>query len=132
MDSLATLYRAAQFVAHRAHHLCAGATFFQDHEFFGELYSVYEDAYDSLIERMIGLGQSPGINEITLDAARAAASHNATEVDRMFSMILNVERSFCTEITKIQGKQTPGTQNLLQGLADESEARQYKIRQRVA
>lgn len=132
MESLATSFRAAQFVAHRAHHLCACATFLQDHEFFGELYSTYEDVYDSLIERMIGLGQSPDINAITLDAARTAAGQNTAEVDRMFSMLLKLERSFCAEIAKIQAEQTPGTQNLLQGIADESEKRQYKIRQRLA
>ena len=132
MDSLATLYRAAQFVAHRAHHLCAGATFLQDHEFFGELYGVYEGAYDSLIERMIGLGQSPDINKITLEAARMAAMQTKSAALNLFSALSQSERLFCSEIANIQAEQTPGTQNLLQGLADESEARQYKIRQRVA
>lgn len=132
MKELSTLYRSAQFYAHMAHNIAKGQTFFQDHEFLGELYGTYESAYDDLIERMIGLGFSPDISGITVEAATMVADHDSSQsTQSCFSYILGMERSFCDEIKRIMPKNTVGTQNLLQGLADDSEKRQYKIQQRL-
>lgn len=135
MQKLAELYRTAQLYAHAAHHLAEGPSFFADHEFLGELYPKYEAAYDSLIERIIGLGTMPDIPAITRNAAAEAASGltgGATPV--MLARVLECERAICAEIAALmaaQARPTDGTQNLLQGLADESEARQYLLQRRI-
>jgi len=50
MSSIATLLRALQFLAHRAHNVIKGPTFFEDHKFLGKLYPDYEAAYDDIIQ----------------------------------------------------------------------------------
>ena len=49
----------------------------------------------------------------------------------MFSIVLNLEKNFCAIIKTAVPQSTDGTQNFLQGLADESEMRQYKISQKI-
>lgn len=134
MDKLATLYRSAQFYAHNAHNAAHGITFFEDHEFLGELYGKYEDAYDALVERMIAQGEPFDFNAILTNAVSsmtglADPSVNSTTV--AFAVLMNLERQFCAEIDAIISEQTQGTQNLLAQFADDSEMRQYKIGQRI-
>lgn len=132
MKELATLYRSAQFYAHMAHNIAKGQTFLEDHEYFGTLYAAYEEAYDGLIERMIGLGGNPDIPSITVEAATMVADHDSSQTTQScFAYLLKFEKSFCEEVKRIMSKNTVGTQNFLQGLADQSEMRQYKIGQRL-
>lgn len=131
MKRLAELYRAAQFYAHMAHNLASGPTFFSDHEFLGELYETYEKAYDDVVERMIGLGDNPNIPAITIAAAMEGKDHREQTTDQCFSYLSLMEREICDEISKIVADTSDGTQNLLQGLADESEKRQFLIGQRL-
>jgi len=56
MIQLIIVFRALQLVAHHAHNLTKGLTFFEDHDFFGDLYGKAEGYYDSVVERFIGLG----------------------------------------------------------------------------
>lgn len=134
MQELATLYRAAQFVAHNAHNLVSGQTFFEDHEFLGSLYATYEGSYDMVVERLIGLGQKPDLNAILRDAVKEVASYlpsGAGGNAAYFRQILDLEKDICKAIASAVDGASDGTQNLLQGLADESEARQYKLQQRL-
>ncbi len=132
MHTLATQYRAAQLYAHRAHNLVSGPTFFADHTFLGDLYDTYADAYDSLIERLIGLGTPPNIITITEAATTAFSKARLdTKPDQFFKSLLNMEYGFQRQIKKLVPEASDGTANLLQGLADESEARCYKIKQRI-
>lgn len=130
---LTITYRAAQLIAHNFHNLAKGATFFEDHEFLGELYGTYESAYDALIERTLGLTGSVDIIGINKKACEIAASVpvDGKSNEDMFSVILSIEKTLCGLIkTSVPGS-TDGTQNLLQGLSDESEARQYKLLRRL-
>lgn len=132
MNKIATLYRAAQFYAHNSHNLVSGDEFFQDHEFLGELYGTYEEAYDDIVERMIGLGQSVELARISKSAADAVVSYGPHKDSKTcFESILELEQEICAAIKSEVPKASDGTQNLLQGLADESEKRQYKIQQRL-
>jgi DNA-binding ferritin-like protein len=131
MHKLAQVFRTAQFYAHASHNLSKGDTFFADHEYLGELYSAYEAAYDSIIERMIGLGESFEINTITLDAATEFASYKHGSTNECFDILYGLEKEICDCIDNTKEGTTFGTQNLLQGLADESEMRQYKLGQRL-
>lgn len=132
MHTLATQFLTAKLYAHRAHHLVSGPTFFADHAFLGDLYSTYDSAYDDLIERMIGLGEKPDIIAITTAAIeRFQKGRMDTKPDQFFKTLLNMERQILETIKKAVPGATDGTANLLQGLADESEARGYKLQQRV-
>ena len=134
MDSLITQLRALQFLAHRAHNVIKGPTFFEDHEFLGELYPAYEAAYDSAVERVIGLGTE----KLNLSKINVAASQmsdilpNETKPEPFLRAILKGEKDLCGMIDKAVEKASQGTQNLLQGFADQSEARQYQLKQRLS
>ena len=77
MKELAILLRCLQLFSHNAHNLVEKSLFFQDHAFLGELYSTYEDAYDGVIERIIGLTDS---NAINLVEVQIAANENTVAV----------------------------------------------------
>lgn len=136
METLAVLYRCAQLYAHRAHNVCRGETFFPDHDFLGGIYEAYEGAYDNVVERMIGLGMKPAIVKITSEACKKfedMASDSMVQTDTMLAKILGLEKEFCSQIEEaMKGELSQGTQNMLQGLCDESEVRQYKLKQRLA
>lgn len=131
MNLLATLFRAAQFYAHRAHNLVSGPSFLSDHEFLGSLYDTYADTYDSIIERLISLGESVEPNDILRDATDIACQANDGQ-SSFFFRLLSTEKQLRSEIDKILRDRecSEGTKNFLQGLADESEQRSYKIAQR--
>ena len=134
MDQLATLYRAAQFYAHACHNLTKGPTFYQDHAAFGDLYGTYEEAYDGLVERMIGTGEAFDIKTILTNATAEANKRPdpaAFSTNAIFTAVLDFESKFRAEIDAIYDSESTGTQNLLAGLADESEARSYKLQQRL-
>lgn len=139
MDHLlkaATLLRAGQFYAHHAHNNVKGLTFSQDHDFFGELYPVYEKGYDGCVERYIGLCGKPidGIKlvcdgaELVSDLPKDGGSDNRA----FYQGILHIEKALCSFIQDcIKSPMSEGTKQMLGTLADESEVRQYKIKQRL-
>jgi len=136
MKKLAVKFREAQIFAHAAHNLVQGSSFFSDHEFLGEAYEAYTKAYDDTIERMIGLGtQDVNPLSITAEAANDALENykldNADSYD-IFYALLGLEKNICQIVRDIIEKGvTHGTSNLLEGFADQSEMRQYKINQRI-
>jgi DNA-binding ferritin-like protein len=124
LEGLAISYRRMQLFAHNAHNLATGKTFMQDHGFLSELYAAYTDAYDDLVERMIGLGQSADLSSIQQQAAASIPSGSP------FPTLLGMEKAVTAEIEEeIKEGGTQGTINLLAGLADASEVRQYKLGQ---
>ena len=131
MKELAIVLRAAQFYAHHAHNIAKGSTFFEDHEFFGEAYAAYESGYDRVIERMIGLGQSVDINDIGVKAMKMASDHDSSGNDDCFEYLMEYEKAIVEMCDRFNASASLGTQNMLQGLADDSEMRQYKIGQRL-
>ena len=134
MDTLATILRAAQLYAHAAHNGAKGPTFFADHEFLGELYGTYETAYDKVIERAIGLGEPLDLAAIGRNAAADAGRYSDPlpfSQQQSLQVLMDYERKICTEIDGIYDEASTGTQNLLAQLADDSEARQYQIGQRL-
>jgi len=134
MDHLALQLRAMQFLAHRAHNEVNGPSFFADHEFLGDLYQAYEKAYDDVVERIIGLSREKiDIAKMNVDAAQMACVRpNETGCEAMLKVLLKAEQDLCALVAKNMEDATDGTQNLIQGLADESETRQYKMKKRLA
>lgn len=134
LDQLVIMLRGMQFYTHNAHNQITGATFFEDHEFLGDLYQTYEDGYDGVVERMIGLGKSVDLVSAQTDAAsvlkKLKGSSNPTEC---FKVILKLEKALCQKIEQILASEpcSEGTKQFLGNLCDESEQRQYKLGQRV-
>lgn len=131
MKNLAIYLRALQLYSHNAHNLAKGKTFFEDHEFFGELYPAYESAYDMVVERIIGELGDCDLNEVTKKACDIIYSKKFTDNDAALKFILTTEKELCAEIEAINDAESLGTQNMIQGIADESLIRQYKISRRL-
>ena len=100
LDPIAIRLRASQFIAHNAHHLASGPTFFTDHKFFGKAYPAYEAAYDSIVERMIGLGEKPDLTDITTKAARELYEYQDTTPIECYESLLEGERELLDLIAK--------------------------------
>lgn len=132
MHNLATLFRAAQLTAHEKHNTVTGPSFFEDHEYLGDLYGTYESAYDGVIERMIGLGEKCDISGGNIQAADLAKWFCDLEpIDKWPNIFLEIETRVQKEVDACCKGASSGTINFLQGLADESEQRVYKLKQRA-
>lgn len=131
MKTLAIVLRAAQLYGHMAHNLTTGCSFFQDHEAFAEFYGDYQKDYDDVVERMIGLKGDCDILGITKSACDLVEKTKFKDTMGAYAVLLATEKSICEICVAENGKATFGTQNLLQGIADRSEMRQYKISRRL-
>lgn len=134
MKELAIFFKFMGTYAQFAHHFVAHSTFNQDHGYLGELYDAYFDAYDAIIERMIGLGEE--VNEFDIINAAAAQFNqhredNFTKNISYFAQILAFEKQLCAMLSEVNKNATLGSQNLIQDFCDQSESRQYKLGQRV-
>jgi len=138
MDNLAIIFRSGQFLAHQLHNEARGEAFFSDHAFLGDLYGTYEDGYDAIVERVIGLGVEdvdiPGWNQRAMKVYGGMAKGQSFSPENWPAVVLEVERAIQGEIRAYlkKGLASDGVQNLLQGMADESEMRVYKVKQRAS
>lgn len=132
MKKLATHLRCMQLYTHNAHNMCKGDTFYADHETLGELYPVYEAAYDGVVERMIGLGKEIDLASVQKEAADMCSQKGvATSFSDAFKNILECEKELCKVLDEANEGASLGTQNFVQSLADQSEMRQYQLQQRT-
>lgn len=128
---LATLLRAGQVYAHHAHNTCNGPQFFSDHEFLGEVYAAYENDYDAVIERHIGLGgEKPDSYEIMRDALDLLDSLS----EDCFASLGIIDKSICNMCSELcnQKGTSEGTSQLVGEICNQAEMRMYKLRQRLA
>ena len=135
LELICTL-RASQLFLHHAHLLAKGSLFIQDHEFLGELYGQLEDEFDSVCERLIGLGGEEHLNlsivmmKVTdkLKSVPSIVSENKV----YFQKQLEFEKSICSQIEELAASGvSEGTLQLIGDIANNSEKRQYKIGRRV-
>jgi len=132
MEALAANFRYMQLYAHLGHNKVSGPNFFEDHQYLGDLYGVYEGVYDDLIERMIGLGKAPDIKEINDEANEYLQEAEPTAGIGFFSHLLECEEEICEMVEKlVKTDLSQATINLLVQFADDSEKRQYKLRQKL-
>jgi DNA-binding ferritin-like protein len=135
MNEIAVNLKLLNLYAHIAHNLCAHATFFQDHEFFGDLYDKADGYYDSVIERMIGLDKNPNLVQIHIDAVIKLKSMtvDVKENKEYYKISLELLSKLCYSLDEAckQPDITEGTKQLLGGIADEIEALKYKVKQRI-
>lgn len=132
MKELIVLFRCMQLYAHNSHNLVSGPEFFSDHKFLGELYPIYETAYDNLVERMLGFSDlSPdellNIQTLAFNLLRQI-KHSSNGKD-IFKTLITCEEEVQVLCGKVRA--SVGTLNFVQQLADDSEARSYKLKQRV-
>lgn len=126
MQQIAIQLKSLEIYTHEAHHQTSGASFFADHAALNDFYDAYGDAYDSVIERMIGLNIPVDERELNIKAV----AEMPTRTD-WFYMLLEEEAELRRLISEEYAKTTCGTQNLLSQLADDSEVRTYKLNQRT-
>mgnify|MGYP002398276722 CR=1 FL=1 len=138
MIQLVVLFRAMQMFSHSAHLLCSRVVFFQDHEFFGEVYGQAESYFDKISERMIGLGQEsqlklqPVMTAVSQKLA-SAPSIGVKENKEFYKHLLVQAEEGCKLLESLCKSEqlSEGTKNLLAGIADELEVLKYKIKQRI-
>lgn len=126
--------RTAYLLAHEFHHNTTGCTFKSDHAQFEEHYEAYSEAYDTLVERAIGLGL--GVNEAVVNksaalAAAATRRGRPGNPDDMFKIVLSLENELLDKIKECYAAASIGTQNTLAQLADDSERRICKLKGRI-
>ena len=135
LKTLAAQYGVAKLLAHAYHHRTSGPSFFADHEFLGELYVAYDTAFDALCERAIGLGECEDSTEVFKEVCedfQECVDEQGYFTGSPFAHLLDIELAFQLSIKELSPAASLGTQNLLAQLADDSEARCYKLSQRIA
>lgn len=135
MTDLIALTRTMNLYYHHLHNISSGISFSGDHELMSEFYTQMDDSYDSLIERHIGLGNSMSKSDfLSIITEAHSVLDQIPEADDMkthFHYSLSLESSLRSQLEESSESASFGTQNLLQTLADESEMRTYKLKQRV-
>jgi len=137
MQALLIHLRAMNLFAHSAHNLVGRVPFHQDHEFFGEIYPIFNSDYDDVAERIIGLfGESSlNINDIlskVLAKVQTLPSIGVKENSLYYQVQLKLEQELCSLIAQIIASgASEGTKQLLGDICNASESRQYKIKQRI-
>jgi DNA-binding ferritin-like protein len=131
MENIAIILRFLQLYAHQAHNLAKGQTFFSDHEFFNKLYHEYEEEYDSIVERCLGLGISCDIRKVNNAAAKNLPDDNSLQTEKCLAEILKQEKNLCAQIEGFYLNMSVGSQQLIGSIADNSEKRQYFIKRRL-
>lgn len=130
LKGLASHFRAMQFLAHNAHNLIGGPSFFADHDFFGSLYADYEAAYDRVIELLIGNGDKPDLVVLHTEAVGKLSSMSQ---ENHFEAVLAAEEQLQDAIEEF-AKTNPSQAalNMAGDLGETSKVRIYKLRQRLA
>ena len=137
LEKLAAGLRALQLYAHHAHNNCKGKSFFQDHEFFGEVYAAAEGDYDSVVERIIGsTGKPVDTLHLLTEAVKLASQCGKEPGDcnvNFLQGVLKLESAICTYVDRmcVSEKLLEGTKQLIGNIADKSMSRQYKLKQRL-
>lgn len=134
MNNLAIMYKMKNLLAHNMHNICARVAFLSDHEYLADIYEKADDQYDAVIERMIGLGMPIDLNLVHTQAVQKLTSMPAAKDNtEMFSQLLQLNKQILQiiEMECKSGKLSEGTRQLLGGHADEVEAEQYKLGQRI-
>jgi len=133
-DCLAML-RMMNLYYHHLHNIAHGPCFAADHALMADFYAQAEVSYDMLIERYIGLGNDcdkDHLLEIITEAHKVLESMpDVSDMETHFHHAINLESLLRAELESAAEGASKGTQNLLEQLMDESEARAYKLKQRV-
>lgn len=132
MIELAKCLRALQLFYHNFHNNTKGASFFADHAFLGSAYGECEAQYDAVVEKVIGTGGDINLIEVNVDGAKLLKQLGAGDDESSFNRALMCENRVVMLCGNCDKEATSvGVKNLVGGIADESEARIYKLKQRL-
>ncbi len=133
MIDVAILFRTLQFLAHNGHSLTVPAARFADHAFFAELSAVYEDAYELLIARMLGLEGGIDLIELQCTAAAGLArrGERAKTPDALFRALLDGEYNACALMKTLMDDAEGAEGRWSRGAVEESEVRRFKLERRL-
>lgn len=137
LDKLATALRALQLYGQHAHNNCTGKSFLSDHKMFASSYEEAADAYDFVVERIIGsTGKDVDTLSISADALKLAGQCSKEAGDcnvEFLKGVLRLELAVCVCVDKMcESEKLPeGTRQLIGDIADKSMSRQYKLKQRL-
>lgn len=99
------------------------------------MYEGYQDDYDDVIERAIGLGLPISLNKVRLEAVQMLIKMPEMESENKnyLKNILNLEKTLCSTIEEYLSANpvSEGSKQLLGEICNKSEQRQYKIQQRI-
>jgi DNA-binding ferritin-like protein len=137
MKELLYLLRAMNIYSQSAHHLVKGTPFHSDHAFFGDTYDALIGAYDSVAERIVGLyGEEP----LKLDVVMSMAMNKIADAPSIGVMDNKVFYEYQERLESrlrdlvakiIATGVSPGVEQLIGEIANQSEIRSYKIKQRM-
>jgi DNA-binding ferritin-like protein len=138
MFDLMALLRAIQLFAHSAHFFVARSIFFQDHAFFSEVYQQAESHFDSVTERMIGLGMEKELDLVSVlsavhDKLKDAPSTSSKE-NKDFYVYLMTQVEEALELIEDVCKDencSQGTIDMVAGIGNDFEVLKYKISRRL-
>jgi DNA-binding ferritin-like protein len=137
MKELLYLLRAMNIYSQSAHHLVKGTPFHSDHAFFGDVYDALIDAYDSVAERIVSLyGEEPLKLDVVMSMAMSKIA-DAPSVGVMDNKVFyeyqeRLESRLRDLVAKIIATGvSPGVEQLIGEIANQSEIRSYKIKQRM-
>lgn len=133
LQSLAHL-RFMNLFYHQAHNTAARVPFFADHEAFGSFYAEMDSDYDSVAERMIGKGMDFTLEEVMMPVMEKMSNLPPSMGDNkaMFAYGLQLEEQLLRIIDEYIAKGvSEGTRQMLGDIADRTEIRIYKIKQRI-
>lgn len=132
LQTLAANVRFMQLFGHHCHNTIKGETFFVDHPELASFYGTYEDIYDAIVERAIGIDEEIDLIEIQKEAVSTLIKANIPDdFTGAFKALLSYENYICKEIEKILEGYSEGTRQFLGNICDQSEARQFKLKQRI-
>jgi len=137
MKELLYLLRAMQIYSQSAHHLVKGTPFHSDHAFFGDTYESVGGDFDDVAERIVGLYGEEHLHLQNMlqsicgklsDAPCCGVEDNEVFYKYQYKLEEKL-KSLIKQI--IASGVSPGVEQLIGNIADKSEMRCYKIKQRV-
>lgn len=130
-----TRLRMMQFYYHYCHVLTHGATFSSDHALFAEFYAQLEAHYDSVTEYLIATHGNKALDTLSINKfianALSGVKVETMSPEEMFAEGLSLEEELYSDLEKLDAKGNLGMKNLVGDIAQSSDIRQYKIKQRL-
>lgn len=133
MNKIAIILRTLQLYGQNLHNLVSGSSFFADHNALSDFYVTAASDYDSVVERMIGLGMEIDLVQITVKASDHVKKLPIPDSnEKAMELILALEKQLCKEVqSEVKKEISEGTKQLIGEIANKSEGRQYLISQRL-
>lgn len=132
---LACQLRMMNLYYHNSHNLVKGSSFKGDHELFADFYEQTSANYDDVVERGIGLGLDKVASlsgQLSLISQKIDGLPEVNSNLERFAVSLSVEQELCKIVEVIcYSKVSPGVEQLVGEIGNQSEMRQYKIKQRL-